>query len=267
MRKDFKEKQAKKKWYGQLASPSKMSFNECPFEYYSTIDDPNKPQKYPNVDPESLVYKAYNGHAKHAEFQEALKNLDVPHLRLFPAPKLENIHPKIKEKMEKHGKEYQGCIEFPLYFEDYNILSYIDAIVERCKNGVGDGKPIPGDFKIKHYLPKIFKDLVEKNELVDDSNFTQVCVYMWGLNKSNLFDKKIEEGWLWYYNSPEVGNLDAEREYKITFSPELEELTKYLLDTHKEAALKCYNTDFKHNSEECAYRFCQEKLNIKKWYK
>lgn len=264
MRKDFKQRKEKKEWYGKLASPSKMSFNECPYEYYSTINDPNKPQKYPNVDPESLVYKAHNGHAKHAEFQEDLKNLDVPWLKLFKDPGLDKIHPKIAEKMLKHNKQYQGCIEFPLYFEKYDILSYIDAIVDR-----GDNHPIPGDFKIKHYTAKIFKDRVEKNEIVDDTNFTQVCVYMFGLNESKIFEKPVKEGWLWYYNSPEVGELSAEKEYKIDFVPELQELTKYLLDEHLKAANLCKETTLKHDSNDCGYRFCGEsrRLDTKKWYK
>lgn len=259
MRKDLKEKKSKS-WTGRIASPSKMSFNECPYNYYLELDNPNAPPKFKNVDPESLVYKAHNGRAKHQEFQEDLRTLDVDWLRLFEAPPIEKIHPKMKDLMLRHSRTYQGCLEFPLYIEEYGIMSYIDAIVEEKIGKKWSGVPIVGDFKIKHYEKKVFKEKVAKNEIVSDNEITQMCVYLWGLKNCGMFPAP-KMAMLWYYNSPQVGEIDAEKEYRIHFTEELESLTKYLLDEHRKAVDWC-KINKTHDSETCQYKFCTGKIDL-----
>ena len=194
-----------------------------------------------------------------------LKKLKTPWLRLFTAIDESKIHPEALKVLKKYGRKYEGSIEFPLYIEKYQMLGYIDAIVEEVKKGVPTGEPIIGDFKIKHYTSKVFKDQLKSNLIPLEKDFTQVCVYLWELTENNILGVKPKKGMLWYYNSTEIGEIDAEQEFRIDFRDDLRELTGQLLDEHKKQALNYMNK----GNCGCNWLFCPihgaEEVNIRQW--
>ena len=239
-----------------------MTFSGCPYQQYRDLDNPQEPVK------EGLYYLAESGKSAHLEFQNELRSLQVDWLRLFQAPDKSKLHPKALEKLTKYNRTYDNeCIELPLCIEKYDIIAYIDAILEEKIGDNWSGIPIPMDFKFKHFLPKIFNDWVKNKRLPMEKDFTQGCVYMWELTENNILGAKPQEFIIAYLNKLGLDDPTAEQEYTIDFRPELRQLIQELLDEHLKQMVA-----YRDKQEiTCTNKFCSnhgnEKFDLWKWVK
>lgn len=254
MRAKERFKQKDKVWNGRLTA-SKLSFNGCPYNTFRAKDE-----VVGYVDQEKLHYLAEAGKNKHRELEDEVRKLNGD-VKLYAPPNINQIHEKCRFKLtpkQISGQQPLECIELPFFSDEYNMMGFVDAVLS-IKNVAG---PVITDFKTKNVNDKsVWKNFV-KTMLPLEKDVAQVSAYKLILNKLNYFPEKIDLFHLAYYNSPLVGELDAEQEYFFNVP---DDIIEYMLDSWLEECVKYVNKE----ESSCRYKYCQEhgneRLNVKQW--
>lgn len=190
------------KWEGKIyPSSPPLKFTMCPHKYFQDIEKPR-------VFELEGIYRMEAGTYKHSELQACLLQSGG----LYDKP--QNLSSALEAKLLKNWPEV------PFLLEPLGLSGRLDGVLK-----IQD-RPVVLEFKTTSKAEKTWAELSAKAE-----HKCQIAIYMYVLNKLKYYDKPIEKGILAYLNMQmPVSDPDAEKEFIISYTDELEKQVELLLE-------------------------------------
>jgi hypothetical protein len=220
------EKTKNYKWDGKI-HPSSLSFDMCMEEFLDKLDNHEEWQLH-------SLNRASGGEGKHWELQQ--QAMAHPSL-LWPKP--ENVPEDMKDKVEKAWPEVPFLIKF-LHKLRLMLSGRVDLLITIRE------EPVVLDIKTTSVDPKQWPQRLEDytkwlaagfdgmpkttQTLYLRKYFTQVCVYIYGLNASGYYTKKIKKGGLAFLNMLMLnGSVGSRQEFYWDYTDAIERRVYKLL--------------------------------------